>query len=295
VAPTSFLVDGSDGSPLVGYRWAADAPQRGVVVLAHGLGEHSLRYRRVAEALAAVGFDVVAVDHRGHGATIRRDEERGSFGPGGFGAVVDDFDRVVEQAAAARPGVPVVALGHSLGSFVVQTYLLDHSERLDAAVLSGSAALDELAVLLDPTAEIDLAMFNAPFQPARTDFDWLSRDPAEVDAYIADPLCGFGLDPVGVASLKAAAPRTGDAAAVAAIREGFPVYILSGSADPIHANLAWLDKLVARYTEAGLDVTARYYEGGRHEMFNETNRDEVVANLIAWLDQVSTREERLPT
>jgi alpha-beta hydrolase superfamily lysophospholipase len=284
--PTSFLVDGSDGSPLVGYRWATDAPERGVVVVAHGLGEHSLRYRRVAEALAAVGFDVVAVDHRGHGATTHGEQKLGSFGPGGFKAVVDDFARVVVQAALTRPGVPVVALGHSLGSFIVQTYLLDHSDRVVAAVLSGSAALDELAVLLDPTAEIDLAMFNGPFQPARTDYDWLSRDPAEVDAYVADPYCGFGLDPAGVASLKAAAPRTGDATAVAAIHKGFPIYVLSGTADPIHANLAWLDKLVARYTEAGLDVTARYYVDGRHEMFNETNRDEVVANLVAWLDRV---------
>jgi alpha-beta hydrolase superfamily lysophospholipase len=284
--PTSFLVDGSDGSPLAGYRWVTDAPERGVVVVAHGLGEHSLRYRRLAEALAAVGFDVVAVDHRGHGATTHGDEELGSFGPGGFGTVVDDFACVVEQAAATRPGLPVVALGHSLGSFILQLYLLDHSDRVVAAVLSGSAALDEVAVLLDPTAEIDLTIFNAPFAPARTDYDWLSRDPAEVDAYVADPYCGFGLDPAGVASLKAAAPRTGDASAVAAIRKGFPIYVLSGTADPIHANLAWLDKLVARYTEAGLDVTARYYEDGRHEMFNETNRDEVVADLIAWLDRV---------
>ena len=213
MAATSFLVDGSDGSPLVGYHWATDAPERGVVVLAHGLGEHSLRYQRVAEALAAAGFHVVAVDHRGHGATIRREEELGSFGPGGFDTVVDDYARVVEQASAHHPGLPVVALGHSLGSFVVQTYLLDHSDRVVGAVLSGSAALDELAVLLDPTAPVDLAMFNAAFQPARTDFDWLSRDPAEVDAYIADPLCGFGLDPAGVASLKAAAPRTGDVTA----------------------------------------------------------------------------------
>jgi len=286
MAATSFLVDGSDGSPLVGYHWATDAPERGVVVLAHGLGEHSLRYQRVAEALAAAGFHVVAVDHRGHGATIRREEELGSFGPGGFDTVVDDYARVVEQASAHHPGLPVVALGHSLGSFVVQTYLLDHSDRVVGAVLSGSAALDELAVLLDPTAPVDLAMFNAAFQPARTDFDWLSRDPAEVDAYIADPLCGFGLDPAGVASLKAAAPRTGDVTAVAAIRQGFPVYIFSGTADPIHANLAWLDKLVARYTEVGLDVTTRYYAEGRHEMLNETNRDDVVADLVAWLERV---------
>lgn len=283
MAATSFLVDGSDGSPLVGYQWAAEGPERGLVVLAHGLGEHSLRYERVAETLAAAGFRVVAVDHRGHGATVRRDEELGSFGPGGFEAVVDDYARVVAQAAAAHPGLPVVALGHSLGSFVVQTYLLDHSDRVAGAVLSGSSALDELAVLLDPAAPVDLAMFNAPFQPARTDFDWLSRDPAEVDAYIADPRCGFGLDPAGVASLKAAAPRTGDATAVAAVRRGFPIYIFSGTADPIHANLAWLDKLVARYTEAGLDVTARFYTDGRHEMFNETNRDEVVADLLSWL------------
>ena len=76
-------------------------------------------------------------------------------------------------------------------------------------------------------------MFNAAFQPARTDYDWLSRDPAQVDAYVADPLCGFGLEPAGVASLKAAAPRTGDGEAIATIRPGFPLYVLSGTADPI--------------------------------------------------------------
>jgi alpha-beta hydrolase superfamily lysophospholipase len=283
---TSFLVDGSDGSRLVGYRWAADAPARGVVVVAHGLGEHSLRYSHLAAALTAQGLDVVAVDHRGHGATARSDEELGSFGPGGWEAVVDDFGRVVEQATAPRSGLPVVVLGHSLGSFVVQTYLLDHSDRVTGAVLSGSAALDEVAVLLDPSAELDLAMLNAPFQPARTEFDWLSRDPAQVDAYIADPRCGFGLDPSGVRSLRDAAARTADPAAVAGIRKGFPLYVISGTDDPVHAGLLWLDKLVARYRQADLDVITKYYEGGRHEIFNETNRVEVIGDLIAWLSQL---------
>src|SRR5438067_444653 len=267
--PAVWVVEAADGAPLVGYRWAAPAGERGVVVLAHGLGEHAGRYRRVAEALAGAGFDVVAVDHRGHGLTAQRQGgELGSFGPRGFGGVVDDYRAVVELAAGTRPGRPVVALGHSLGSFVVQTFLLDHSGLVAAAVLSGSAALDQLAVLLDPAAPVDLAMFNAAFQPARTDFDWLSRDPAEVDAYIADPWCGFGLDPAGVGSLKGAAPRTGDAAAVAAIRSGFPLYVFSGTDDPVHAGLAWFDALVDRYTGAGLGVTARTYPGGRHEMFN---------------------------
>jgi len=284
--PTPFPVEASDGTRLAGYRWAGEEPVRGVVVIAHGLGEHALRYAHLASALAAVGLDVIAADHRGQGATAAGDAELGSFGSGGWETVVDDFVRVVERAAVQVSGRPVVVLGHSLGSFLLQTYLLDYSDRVDAAVLSGSAALDEVAVLLDPEVELDLTAFNAPFQPARTGYDWLWRDPAQVDAYVNDPRCGFGLDPAGVRSLKAAAARTADPHAVATIRSGLPVYILSGTDDPVHAGLAWLEKLVARYREAGLDVTVRYYDGGRHEMFNETNRDEVIAELIAWLDRL---------
>ena len=242
-----FSIEAADGATLAGHRWRVPGAARGVVALAHGLGEHSLRYAPVAEALNGAGFDVVAVDHRGHGLTAPSEADLGSFGPRGWEGIVDDYGRVVDHAAASQPGLPVVALGHSLGSFVVQTYLLDHSDRVAAAVLSGSTALDEIAAILDPSAEIDLSMFNAAFQPARTDYDWLSRDPAQVDAYVADPLCGFGLEPAGVASLKAAAPRTGDVEAIATIRAGFPLYVLSGTADPIHMNLAWLEKLVARY------------------------------------------------
>jgi alpha-beta hydrolase superfamily lysophospholipase len=279
-----FKIEAADGVTLTGHQWRAPRDARAVVVLAHGLGEHSLRYAPVAEALNGAGYDVVAVDHRGHGLTAPTPADLGSFGPRGWNGVVDDYGRVVEVTTALWPDRPVVALGHSLGSFVVQTYLLDHSDRLAAAVLSGSTAVDEIAALLDPSAEIDLSMFNAAFQPARTEFDWLSRDPAQVDVYIADPLCGFGLEPHSVASLKAAAPRTGDLAAIGTIRAGFPLSVLSGTADPIHMGLVWLDKVVTRYREAGVDVTTRYYEGGRHEMFNETNRAEVLTDLIAWLD-----------
>ena len=285
-ATERFSIEAADGTTLTGHQWRVSDTPRAVVALAHGLGEHSLRYAPVAEALNGAGFDVVAVDHRGHGLSARSREELGSFGPRGWVGVVDDYAHVVEAAAASRPGRPVVALGHSLGSFAVQTYLLDHSDHVTAAVLSGTTALDEIAAILDPSAEIDLSMFNAAFQPARTDYDWLSRDPAQVDAYIDDPWCGFGLEPAGVASLKSAAPRTGDMAAIATIRTGFPLYVVSGTADPIHMNLAWVEKVVARYREAGLDVTARYYDGARHEVFNETNRDEVLRDLVGWLDGV---------
>jgi alpha-beta hydrolase superfamily lysophospholipase len=282
----AFSLEAADGATLRGHQWRCAGDARAVVALAHGLGEHSLRYATVAEALNGAGIDVIAVDHRGHGLTAPSQADLGSFGPRGWHGVVDDYGRAIEAAAASRPGRPVVALGHSLGSFVVQMYLLDRSDRVAAAVLSGSTALDEIAALLDPSAEIDLSMFNAAFQPARTDFDWLSRDPTEVDAYIADPLCGFGLEPTSVASLKASASRTGDMAAIATIRPGFPLYVLSGTADPIHLDLAWLEKIVARYRQAGLAVTTRYYDGGRHEMFNETNRYEVLTDLVAWLNDI---------
>jgi alpha-beta hydrolase superfamily lysophospholipase len=245
-----------------------------------------LRYAPLAAELNRAGFDVVACDHRGHGLTAGGEENFGRFGPRGWDGVVDDYHRVVARAGETRPGRPVVALGHSMGSFILQTYLLDHSDDVAAAVLSGSAALDMLAQLLDPTVEVDLSLFNAPFQPARTDFDWLSRDPEQVDLYINDPWCGFGLDPDGVAAMKGAAARTADPEALSRIRDGFPLYVLAGSADPINIGLQWLEILVDRYREHGLDVTARYYDEGRHEMFNETNRAEVFADLVAWLDGV---------
>jgi len=281
-----FSVEAADGATLRGHRWVADGDARAVIALAHGLGEHSLRYAPLAEELNRAGFDVVACDHRGHGLTAGGDENLGKFGPRGWNGVVDDYSRVVAKAGETQPGRPVVALGHSLGSFVLQSFLLDHSGDVAAGVLSGSAALDQLANLLDPTVEVDLSLFNAPFQPARTDFDWLSRDPEQVDLYINDPWCGFGLDPDGVGSLKDAAARTADPEALGQIRDGFPLYVLAGSADPINIGLQWLEILVDRYRDHGLEVTAKYYDEGRHEMFNETNRAEVFADLIAWLDSV---------
>jgi alpha-beta hydrolase superfamily lysophospholipase len=177
-----------------------------------------------------------------------------------------------------------------MGSFAVQQYLLDHSQDVSAAVLTGTAVLDLLEPALDLDEPLDLAMFNVPFQPARTDYDWLSRDQAQVDTYVSDPRCGFGLDPAAAKAMFAAARQMADRSRVAGIRSDLPIYIAAGQMDPVNGQLALVTALVDRYTSAGLtDVTLKIYPQARHEIFNETNRDAVIADLLTWLDQKLSR------
>ncbi len=267
-------------------RWAPRGEARAIVHVAHGMGEHCARYERFACALTDAGYAVMAHDHRGHGRSVASPEELGSFGAEGWEGLVADLSRVHEEARGAYPGIPFVAFGHSMGSFALQQLLLDESDRIDAAILSGSAAADALLEPLDLSEPLDFGAFNEAFEPARTEADWLSRDPTEVDAYVADSLCGFTADVPAMQSFAAGAARMADPAELAKIRKDLPVYIFAGDADPVNAGLAHLELLVERYRAAGLtDITTRWYEGGRHEMLNETNRDQVTRDLLRWLEK----------
>jgi alpha-beta hydrolase superfamily lysophospholipase len=283
---STFSYTSADGTQIAAYRWDPAGPPRAAVQLTHGMGEHARRYDHVARALTDAGFVVYAQDHRGHGASA--DPERlGDLGKGSWPGLVEDIGLLSARIRAEHPGLPLVLLGHSMGSFAVQQYLLDHSADVDGVVLTGTAAIDLLEPALDLDQPIDLAMFNAPFQPARTDYDWLSRDEAMVDAYVADPRCGFGIDTGSAKAMFAGARRGADPAQVAAIRSSLPVYIAVGETDPVNGGLTLLTPLTERYEAAGLtDITVRIYPGARHEIFNETNRDEVIAELISWLDRV---------
>jgi alpha-beta hydrolase superfamily lysophospholipase len=284
--PTRLDLPSEGGQTVAVFRWLPAGDPRGVVQLTHGMGEHVLRYGHLAEVLTGAGFVVQGQDHRGHGATARANgTQPGSLGPGGWPALVDDIGRLVELGRQDVPGVPLVLLGHSMGSFAAQQYLLDHSGDVSAVVLSGTAVIDLLEPAMDLDAAMDLSMFNAPFQPQRTDFDWLSRDEAQVDAYIADPLCGFGLDIPGGKAMFVAARQLADADRVAGMRKDLPVYVVVGTMDPVNGGMALVNELVRRYEAAGLqDVTLVSYPDARHEVFNETNRDEVVGAMIEWLD-----------
>ena len=289
-SPTRFTYPAKDGTEIIGYRWDPAGQPRGAVQLTHGMGEHVQRYGALARALTGHGLVAYGQDHRGHGGTARSADELGQLGPDGWTQLVGDIDLLVSRIHDEQPGLPLVLLAHSMGSFAVQQYLLDHSDRVDAVVLTGTTVLDQLEPALDLDKPIDLAMFNAAFEPARTEFDWLSRDEAIVDAYIADPRCGFGIDTDAAKDMFAGARRMADPGQVAAMRPDLPLYIAAGELDPVNANLALLNVLVGRYRAAGLtDVTLRTYPGARHEILNETNRDEVVASVLDWIDQVLSK------
>jgi alpha-beta hydrolase superfamily lysophospholipase len=281
---STFSYTSADGTKIVAYRWDPAGAPRAAVQLTHGMGEHALRYEHVARALNEAGFVVYAQDQRGHGASA--DPE--ALGKDSWPGLVEDIGLLSAHIRSEHPGLPLILLGHSMGSFAVQQYLYDHSADADGVVLTGTAAIDLLEGALDLDQPIDLSAFNAPFAPARTDYDWLSRDEAMVDAYVADPRCGFGIDAAAGKAMFVGARRGADPAQVAAIRPGLPLYIAVGEADPVNGGLALLTPLAERYQAAGLtDVTVRTYPDARHEILNEANRAEIIAELITWIDRVA--------
>jgi alpha-beta hydrolase superfamily lysophospholipase len=244
-----------------------------VIQLAHGAGEHAMRYFGPLGPIVDGGYIVYAADHRGHGLTSGM-TNLGDFGPGGAPAAVDDMTVLARLIREREPGLPLILFGHSMGAMFSQAWLLDHSALIDALVLSGTAG----------PGPRPASAPNAAYANPRTDYDWLSRDEAEVDKYIADPFCGVRFKPESQASFQPLRERRADAETLAKVKQGLPVYIFVGDADPINAKLERLTPLVDAYKGAGLDVTLKVYPGGRHEMLNETNRAEVVADLKAWLD-----------
>jgi alpha-beta hydrolase superfamily lysophospholipase len=281
LAEQAFIYRGKDGVSVAAYQWSGREPARFVVQIAHGMGEHARRYLPVVRDLIPAGAMVYANDHRGHGRTAGSIEALGDFGEGGYDAMPEDMAILTRQIRQEQPGLPVILLGHSMGSFAAQVYVLDHSDLIDGLVLSGSTAIDAFA---KARAEAGGGL-NTSFEPARTPYDWLSRDPAVVDAYIADPYCGF--QGRSRPSTQSAAQRAADPDELKRIRPDLPIYLFAGDKDPLNGDLAFLNLLIERYQAAGLkDVTCDFYPDGRHEMLNETNRDEVIANLVRWMHRV---------
>jgi alpha-beta hydrolase superfamily lysophospholipase len=292
-----------DGGAIFVRRWRPDAPPRLAVQIAHGLAEHGARYERLAVALTGAGFAVYASDHRGHGPSCAPADLGFFAAQDGWRRCLDDLGAVRRRIGADHPGLPVVFLGHSLGSIMGQRFIAEQGATLAGAVLSGTSGTPP-AILpvgrlvarlerwrLGPRGhsallqKLLLGDFNKPFEPARTPFDWLSRDPAEVDKYIADPLCGFPVTVQLAIDIVDALGPIASAQTALRIPKALPIYVFSGARDPVGARL---QGLVDAYRAAGLTrVTVRLYPDARHETLNETNRDEVTADLAGWLTEIA--------
>ncbi|MEO7331575.1 MAG: alpha/beta hydrolase, partial [Minicystis sp.] len=221
----------------------------------------------------------------------------------GFYRVVKDLVELIAHEKKAHPGLPAVLFGHSMGSFYTQLFLIEHGNDIAGAVLSATngkpsllASAGRLVARIERLRlgargksallnKLSFDQFNAPFKPTRTGFDWLSRDPVEVDKYLADPLCGFVCTTSLWVDLLDTLAEIAEPSRQRHIPKEIPIYVMAGSEDPVGEQTKGIDQLLGAYRAAGVkNVEHRYYPGGRHEMFNETNRDEVVADLVRWLD-----------
>jgi len=301
---STFTLRPTESTELFVYRWVPKSGPKAVVQIAHGLAEHAGRYRRLAEALAGAGYAVYANDHRGHGRSAAKQDDLGWFADhDGWDKCVEDLWQINDCIARDHPGLPIVLLGNCIGSFMAQQFIAEYGESLAGVVLSGSGgmlptwlrvvgAIARIERLLQGPrgkskilAHLTFGRFNKQFLPARTAFDWLSRDEAEVDRYIADPLCAFPLTAQLVIDVIGGIDNVARPCLQARVPTWLSVHIIAGTRDPVSAGTKTLLQLLADYRAAGLQqVTHRFYPEARHELFNETNRAEVTRDVIGWLD-----------
>jgi alpha-beta hydrolase superfamily lysophospholipase len=291
----------ADGSEIHYRYWAGDASTRAAVQIVHGAAEHSGRYDRFAKVLVGQGYTVYATDHRGHGRTRVRSGQLGDAGPDAWNGLVEDELQLSGIIHDTLPDAKLVLFAHSLGALVAQDYITRRPELIHALILSGTsygppppkealAALDGAAkaAALGPSTfwANRFADFNKPFtgQPG---FEWLSRDAAEVKKYLDDPECGFPFSNELVRDILQGLARLRDPAREARIPKSLPVLAIQGSLDPVGGNLKGTQALLDRYAALGLTrASHRFYDGARHELLNETNRDEVTRDVLDWLRTV---------
>jgi len=307
--------ESSDGTKLYLRRWLSGpspaARPLAVLHIVHGMAEHGERYGRLAEKLCGAGIEIWAADQRGHGKTANLSVN--SPGKGGllghcadtdtFGRITADIDGINRQIRKTYPEIPLFLLGHSWGSFIVQSYIENEDyRRVAGCILSGTRGPDGfkiktgklfmtlLAFIYGRRRKSSLARaaadgpYDRPFRPTRTSFDWISRDEAEVDAYVNDPLCGCLCSAGFYRDLAIGLSQIHQPEAMAQIWRGLPIYIFSGSADPVGEMGTSPTALVNAYRSLGIkDLEFVLYPGARHETLNETNRDEVMNNLLSWI------------
>ena len=297
-----FSLQMSDGYKVACYVWPVAEP-RAIVQIAHGMGEHAKRYDWVARCLNAKGYIVYANDHRGHGESAG--EHTGYMGSDGWNRTLADMHELSRHGRSLNPELQLCLLGHSMGSALSQHYITQHGQNIDGLVLSGSPGFkDQWASIIgrwiirlegwrlyreqssDLMQKMLFGRANAPFEEVRaTGYEWLSRDPDEVRNYVEDDKCGFILTIGSLEDMFRGGVLAQDPESIRKIPVELPMYIFSGDEDPLHGERRDLHRMVSAYRDGGVQkIDCRFYNGGRHEMLNEINKEEVVADLIDWLN-----------
>lgn len=285
--------------------WLPEGQPRAVVQIIHGIAEHIGRYDHFARFLTERGFAVCADDHMGHGLSV---ESGGVFGyfSGGWMAAVRDERSLFEEMKKRFPAVPYFMLGHSMGSFLLRTYLYTYPGELTGAIISGTGWQPELALSaglalcrleqlrIGETGrskllkELMFGAYNKKFSPNRTPNDWICSDEAVVDAYTEDALCGFDATVGLTRDMLTGISMNQKKENLAKMDKTLPVLFVSGMQDPVGAMGEGVLRTIDAFKRAGLtNVTIRLYPEGRHEMLNEINRTEVYADVLSWLEPLA--------
>jgi alpha-beta hydrolase superfamily lysophospholipase len=303
---TTFTMKSPDGPEIFVYKWAPDAgvKPKALVQIAHGAAEHAGRYERFGRFLSGAGYVVYADDHRGHGKTAGDLKKAGIAGQDAWNGMLRDMHQLSDLMRAENPGLPFIFFGHSMGSLIAQQYIQQWGGEIQGAILSGTFG----ALGADPAVIIGMveqaaqaqgmdapspvftgmfASFNQAFEPAKTGFEWLSRDEAEVQKYVDDPWCGFPFSNALVIDMFKGAADIWSPESERRIPKDLPLLVVSGDLDPAGGNTASVNLLVERYRANGMRaVTLKFYPQARHEILNETNRDEVQGDILKWIESV---------
>ncbi len=299
---TDFYFPSCGKGMIHGYRWEPQGKPVAVLQIVHGVAEYAARYEEFASFMASQGFLVVAEDHMGHGDSVGDDCPIGVF-EGGWHKAVADTHRLLTYTRMECPDVPYILLGHSMGSFMVRTLLAKYPKcGISAAILSGTGWMHRgiintgiaTATLVakrqgpyKPSKLLDGMMFgsyNRKIEHRRTSHDWLTRDHKIVDAYVADPLCGFSITAGLAKDLLTGMLYNQEPEHLNKMRKDLPVLFIAGAEDPVGNYGEGVKQTVQAFTRVGMEnVTMRIYPLCRHEVLNELNRKEVYANILNWL------------
>lgn len=302
---TASKLSCSTGPDLQLYTSLTDKKTQAIVHINHGMGEHAARYQRFADFLNTRGYHVYAHDHRGHGYTTASDAPLGQFAAkDGWSKVIADVKAVNTHIHGQHQGLPVICFGHSMGSIIAFNYALRHSDTIVGLACwnagfnaGGLAMIGKIILKIERmfkgsdvpsgiTRKLTFDAWNAEFKPNRTEFDWLSRNEAEIDKYINDPYCGFPISISLWLDVLEGVYFAADDANLPALSNDMPVHLLAGGADPCSEKGKAIATIARRLREHGLnDVTLNILADTRHESLNEINRDETMAGFADWLDQ----------